>query len=71
MSENIERALGRIEGRLIGIESEQKRIGDVVDTKLDAVEDRVTKLEHTRTRLTAWATAVSAMIGIAARVLFP
>lgn len=41
MGDGTERALGRIEGRLKGIETEQKRHGD----KLDSMDDRMRGIE--------------------------
>jgi hypothetical protein len=67
MSEEIMRSLGRIEGRLEGIENEQRRISDYTR----ATSARVGKLEVAQAHSKGWAAALGTIAGAVMSFLGP
>jgi hypothetical protein len=67
MSEEITRSLGRIEGRLEGIENEQRRIADYAIK----TSERVGTLEVTQAHSKGWAAGIGAAFGAIGSMLVP
>lgn len=57
------RALGRIEGRLEGIESEQRRISTSIARTDAHIQTRINQLERNESKRTGWAAGAGAAAG--------
>lgn len=55
------RALGRIEGRLEGIENEQKRLATMIPKMEGHVQERLNQLEKNESKRTGWAAGAGAV----------
>lgn len=64
-SAHIERSLGRVEGKVDGLEKDIKELKEMLQENNTGLSKRVASLEHSRSKLLGTVSAISALVGIA------
>lgn len=62
---HIERSLGRVEGKVDGLEVDIKELKQLLQENNAGLSKRVTSLEHSRSKLLGTVSAVGAVFGVA------
>ena len=62
---HIERSLGRVEGKVDGLENDIKEIKQMLQENNTGLSKRVASLEHSRSKLLGTVSGVSAIVGVA------
>lgn len=62
---HIERSLGRVEGKVDGLEKDIKEIKEMLQEHSTSLSKRVASLEHSRSKLLGTVSGISALVGIA------
>lgn len=67
MSENLERALGKVEGRMSGVELQLAALTTALNNRLDTESKRTTSLERTQWRLSGGLAVLIFLVPVAAK----
>lgn len=63
--QHIERSLGRVEGKVDGLERDIQEIKQMLQENNTGLSKRVASLEHSRSKLLGTVSGVSAIVGVA------